>query len=754
MICYITTSAHEIAQHGLKGKIVHNIQLPTGAGHAAKAIFRGRIPVSLLPVLLAWPMAALAEEAEAEAPAESEIIVTGVADRQLLLDARTETGSRLGLTARETPAIVDILSERQIREFGARTNVEALNRAPGVTSSLPATSPGAPTMRGFTASAVGLLYDGIRVTTPLIYTRANDSFLFDRIEILKGPASVLYGEGAVAGAINLVPKKAQLSSTKGSMIASYGSFDTLRLGSDLNLSLSDRAAVRGVVAYNRTSGYVDDADARFFAASLSTILQPSDRLTVEIAADYSEDSYDTADLGTPLVPRAIARDPSSAATGPGDLVIDRSLRKTSFNVTDAVLDSDTLWLRSHVRWEISDALAFTNDLSSYTSDRRFINAEAYSYNGATGLIDRTTGIVTHDIDHVIERAALIGDVTVGGLRNRFALGAEFSDLHFATRRYFATTTSVDPFAPVRGTFPGGTANLPPVNQQSNVGVSSVFAENALNLTPRWLIAAGGRHDWIRLDRQIGTGTPFERKYRAFSWRAGAVYDLLPKIQLFAQYSRAIAPVGNLLSISLVNSRFDLTKGRSIEAGIKSSFWDDRIDLTLAAYHLVQDDIITRDPVNPTLSIQGGRQSSRGVELSLSAAVTRQLRIDANYTRLNARFDELVEAGGISREGKTPPRTPETIANLFAFYSFDAIPVTLSAGLRHAGRFYTDNANAIRARGYTTVDASIGYKFDWGEVSLRGRNLTDAFYVDYSDVSNTQFQVGAPRSVELGVLARF
>lgn len=175
--------------------------------------------------------------------------MTGVADRQLLLDARTETGSRLGLTARETPAIVDILSERQIREFGARTNVEALNRAPGVTSSLPATSPGAPTMRGFTASAVGLLYDGIRVTTPLIYTRANDSFLFDRIEILKGPASVLYGEGALAGAINLVPKKAQLSSTKGSMIASYGSFDTLRLGSDLNLSLSDRAAVRGVAAY-------------------------------------------------------------------------------------------------------------------------------------------------------------------------------------------------------------------------------------------------------------------------------------------------------------------------------------------------------------------------------------------------------------------------------------------------------------------------------------------------------------------------
>jgi iron complex outermembrane recepter protein len=696
---------------------------------------------------------ALAEEPSSPAQ-EDEVIVTGVADRQLLLDAQTETGSRLGLTARETPAIVDILSERQIREFGARTNVEALNRAPGVTSSLPATSPGAPTMRGFTGGAVGLLYDGIRVTTPLIFTRAGDSFLYDRIEILKGPASVLYGEGALAGAINLVPKKANLRGTSAAVLASYGSFDSLRLGGDLNVALSDRAAVRGVAAYNRTSGYVDDSDSHLFAASVSAILKPADTLTVEFAADYSEDSYKTADLGTPLVPRAIARNPSTAATGPGDLVIDRSLRKTNFNVTDAVLDSDTIWLRSHVRWEINEALTFTNDLSSYHSARNFINAEAYSYNRTTNLIDRTTGIVTHDIDHVIERPALIGDVTIGGMRNRFAVGAELSDLHFGTRRYFATTTSVDPFAPVRGTFPGGTANLPPINQQSNVTVKSVFGENALNLTPRWLIAGGARHDWIDLDRRIGTGTPFERSYRALSWRVGTVYDVLPKTQFFAQYSRAIAPVGNMLSLSLVNSRFDLTKGRSVEAGIKSSFWGDRIDVTLAAYHLVQDDIITRDPANPALSVQGGRQSSRGVELSLSAAVTKQLRIDANYTRLDARFDQLLEAGGISRNGNTPPRTPETVANLFGFYSFEGIPLTLSAGLRHAGRFYTDNANTVRAKGYTTVDAAIGYKFGWGEVTVRGRNLTDAFYVDYSDVSNMQFQVAAPRSVEVGLLARF
>jgi iron complex outermembrane recepter protein len=717
----------------------------------SKLVQSAAMSVPALSLALGISSRACAEEADATL---EQVIVTGVADRQLLLDARTDTGSRLGLTARETPAIVDILSERQIAEFGARTNVEALNRAPGVTSSLLATSPGAPTMRGFSGGAVGLLYDGMRVATPGIFSRASDSFMFERIEILKGPASVLYGEGALAGAINLVPKKATLGAHRTEALASYGSFDSVRLAGDVNLPLGERAAIRAVAAHGRSDGYVHDTNSEFLASSLSAILKPTHRLTLEFAADYSEDDYKTADLGTPLVPRAIARDPSAAATGPGDLVLDRALRKTNFNVTDAVLDSDTLWLRSRVRWEINDALTFTNEFGGYRSDRHFINAEIFSFNRASGLLDRSTGIVTHDIEYTIERPTLAGDVTIGGLRNRFAIGAEASSLSFATRRYFATTTAVDLFDPVRGTFPGGTSSLQPPNQKSGVDVAAVFFENAISLTSRWMVSGGARYDWIDLDRRILNSPAFDREYSALSYRLGTVFDLAPKTQLFAQYSKAVAPIGNLLSLSLANSRFDLTEGDSVEAGIKSSFWDDRVDVTFAGYRLVQDDIITRNPSNPALSVQGGRQSSRGVELSLSAAVTSQLRIDANYTKLDAQFDELIEAGGISREGKTPPRVPETVANLFAFYSFDALPVTASAGLRHAGRIYTDNANAIRARGYTTFDAALGYRVSFGEFTLRGRNLSDEFYVDYSDVSTTQFQVGAPRSVEIALLANF
>lgn len=707
---------------------------------------------------------AAAQEAPAPDPATNveDVIVTGYADRQLLLDVQTPTGSRLNLGVREVPAIVDILSQRQIQELGARTSVEALNRAPGVTSSNLGTGPGQLSLRGFTGGSVALLYDGVRSATPVIFTRSLDSWAFDRIEILKGPASVLYGEGALAGAVNLVPKRPVLGSAAFSGLASYGSFDATRAALDVNLPLGDTLAGRIVSSHSRSDGYIDDTESEFFATTASLRWAPTDRLTVDLAADYYEDAYETAYLGTPLVPRSVARNPSDIVSTANDFVIDEAMRDVNFNVTDAVLDSDTLWLRSRVVWTLNDAWTFSNELNTYRSNRNFVNAEIFTFAPATGLIDRSTGIVTHDLDFWVERAALAHDGQIGGMRNRFSIGAEYSELDFFTRRRFGSTTSVDAYQPVRGTFPvGDTAAIFPsrADNDNQVDTLSLFAEDALNLTERLLLVGGVRWDRIDLDRASlnpnnGITTDVVRDYDVVSGRIGMVYDLRPKTQLFAQYSSAVVPVANILSLSLANAQFDLTTGQSIEGGIKSSFWNDRIDATLAAYRIEQDDIITRSPTDPTLSVQGGSQSSQGVELSLSAAVTSQLRIDGNYTVLDSRFDELIEAGGVSREGNTPPRAPERIANLFAFYTLPNAPLTVNAGIRHAGRFFTDNANTIRVDGYTTLDAGVTWRLPQGDLSLRGRNLTDEFYGDYTDVSATQITLAAPRSFDITFTASF
>src|SRR5690606_36821920 len=113
-----------------------------------------------------------------------------------------------------------------------------------------------------------------------------------------------------------------------------------------------------------------------------------------------------------------------------------------------------------------------------------------------------------------------------------------------------------------------------------------------------------------------------------------------KTQGFAQYTKAAAAVGTMVLMSLSNTNYKLTTGESAEIGLKSSFLADRISMTLSGYWLRQKDIITRDPSDPNIAIQGGAQSSRGFELALSAAVTRQFRLDGNLSVVDAKFDEL------------------------------------------------------------------------------------------------------------------
>jgi iron complex outermembrane receptor protein len=725
---------------------------------------RARPAVALVSLSLAF--SALAQENAAAPPPEesvqlSPVTVSGQSDKPL--DGDSETAGRLGLSIRETPATIDVLTQAQIQKLGLRDTLEALNRVPGVVSANVATSPGLLSLRGFTGGAVALLYDGAKPGVPGFFTRVIDSWAFDRIEVLKGPSSVLYGEGALAGTVNLVPKKAKLGSNEYATQFGYGSFNALRVGGDANIAIGDTAAIRAVGSYGRSDGYVDDTDSRFTAGSISGVWQPLPALTLDLAVDYLDDDYSTAYLGTPLVPRDIARDPSSLVSSADGRVLDRSLRDINYNVTDAILDSDAVWVRSGAEYRLGEHWSISNAFKLYQSDRRFINAEFFGYNAGTGLVDRSTGIVTHDFDFLIDRVVLKGDIELFGLRNRVAVGGEYNDVQFFTQRRFGSTTSVDLRNPERGLFPtGDNATVFPSRADNDNGITTyaAFAEDALNVTNKLLLVGGLRYDRIEVDRvgtnlNSGVATPVDKAFNQVTWRAGAVYDLLPKTQAFFQYSTAAVPPATLFSLSAANSQFDLTTGEAAELGIKSTFLDQRVDLTLSVFWLRQKDIVTRDALDPTISVQGGEQSSRGIEIALAARATSRLRFDANFTTLNARFDELIEAGGADRRGNTPARIPEQTLNLFAFYDLPiAVPLTVSGGLHNAGRYFTNNANTIRVDGYTTLEAAVSWRLKFGDLVLRGRNLNNAFYADYTDVSPDQLTIGPPRSVDLSLIARF
>lgn len=677
------------------------------------------------------------------------------------LDTRTETASRLGLTPRQTPATIDVLTQAQMQERGIRNSIEALNAVPGVTSPnlSSVTSSSVASMRGFSGGAISVLFDGMRQTAASLVTRNLDSWGFESIEVLKGPASVLYGEGALAGAINLVPKRAQLDESTFSGLVSAGSFDSYRVAVDANIPVTPEFGLRAVASHSRSDGYIDDTASRISAASLSARWQPDERLTVDVALDHFRDDYTTPYFGTPLVPAEVAREPSDLVSTTDGRVLDEALREANFNVEDGLEDSRSNWLRSRVSWQADDTWRLTNELSYYDAERRWINAETYTFNSDTGLLDRSSTRIEHDHQYWIERATLVADGSLGGHRNRFAAGFEYEVNDFFSLRRFGTLPSLDPYAPVRGQFPteDSETNFPGEGNRDNFDSgtegAAVFVEDAINLTPRWLLIGGLRYEQIELERTIddlnaGTRTHFTQEFSPLSWRLGSVFELAPKTQLYAQASHAVTPVSSLLVISLANSSFDLTEGETLEAGVKTTLWNDRLDLTAAAYWLRQDEIITRDEHNTALSVQGGEQSSRGVEVSASARLTEALRVDANLAVLDARFDSLLDAEGVSLAGNVPPHVSERVGNLFAVYRRRESPWTFSAGLRYAGPFFTDNANTIRVAGHALLDASIGYRLGPGELTVRGRNLTDRLYADWSGGAPDQIVLGAPRSVEL------
>ncbi len=669
------------------------------------------------------------------------------------LDVKNTTASKLDLTPRETQATVDIVTEKDIEEKGLRSLIETYNSVPGVTSGNNPGEPGVVTMRGFHKSATYTV-DGARIPDAFLSSRDYDTFNFERVEIVRGPASVTQGTGALSGTINLVTKQPQLGKTSVEGMASYGSFNTTRAGVGVNAPLGANAAVRSAVSYSQSDGWIDDTKSRKYGLTNNLIVTPTDRLTFTGAVNFFHDEFRTPYQGTPLVPASVARDASDVVTTTNGYVLDKALRDKNYDVFDGLMKSDAVWLRGGADYKLTDHWTLKNELNFYKADRYWAGADTFTYNTGTGQFDRATTLITHDHQFWSDRASVSYDGPLGRFRNRFTTGLEYVDTIFNSKRRFGTTTSVDPYNADRGTFPADTqANYPTrQNFDSTLRTVAGYAENALNITPGWIVVGGARYERIVLDRSIfdlnaGTTTNFDKTFYSPTWRIGTVYDIVPGTSLYAQYTQAAIPVSSLLLANTTNGRFDLSTGESVEGGIKSSLWNGRVVATAAVYQIDQDNILTRDPVTPSLTVQGGSQRSRGVELSAIIAITDRWKVTPAYAYVDAYYTSLRNA---TRDltGNRPINVPATTFSLTSTYRLRTLPATLGASMNHVGSFYTDTTNLIKVKARTLFDAWVAYDIGKGTLRLRGRNLTDELYADWSGYSTTQVYLGAPRSFDV------
>lgn len=701
--------------------------------------------LAVLRAFIAFSFLLLANRVGAQQATPTLAPITISGERGSTMTQPASTGSNLGLTLRQTPASLDVISREDIEERGDASITQAITWSTGF-SAMPHPGNGlsALSVRGFSDSAsVMRLYDGTALYGNVGITFPFDTWSVDRIETLRGPASVIYGLGAIGGVVNVIPKKPTVGPVENELQASVGSDNTQRLGLGSGGSLTDRLSYRVDLSGNRSDGWVDRGDNSdaTFSGALQFDATPELSFRVSHAYGYQRPMQY---FGTPLV----------------DGSPQRGLRKTNYNVEDSVMRFRDQWSELAIFWRPNDDLTVSSRLYHVTSRRDWRNAEYYDYNAQTGRIDRSGNT---QISHDQSQTGWATDATfkwrLAHMPSTFSIGFDLSRSRFQhdNNTYSGSSGSVDLYDPEPGYFRSDFAFIPRYRNKANQ--VALFAENRTEVTDRWSLVAGVRYDQTQLRRDdlVTRQQAFSKRYANVGWRLGTVYDLTADTAVYAQYSEAADPVGALLMLSPANADFKMTQGRQVEVGVKSNFWDDRGALTLSVYHIRKNNLISRDPINPSQSVQVGERSSRGVEASIELAVARHWRVQANATVLQARYDDFNESSGgraVSRSGNVPPNVPQRLANVWV--SWDFLPNwTAMGGLRYVGKRYADNANTLTLPSYTTTDLAI--RWDVGtdtSITARGYNVFDKAYFTTAYYNTTQWLYGPGRRFELTLDHRF
>ncbi|MCU0118026.1 TonB-dependent receptor [Pseudomonas sp. B2M1-30] len=668
------------------------------------------------------------------------ITAPAVDDETVSLTTPTSAGSRLNLTAMETPASVESLSGEQVRARGDRSVQDAVSRSTGISrTGTPGDGGTSLQARGFTGqSSVMQLYDGNRMYTGMgTVTFPVDTWSVERVDVLRGPASVLYGEGATGAVVNVIPKKPFEGEIENHLRVGYGSFDSQQQAFDSGGSLSDTLSYRLNLNRLRSNGWVDRGDSSSDFISAALRWQASDDLSFTLAHDYGDQRPQNY-FGTPLINGQLKD----------------SLRNKNYNVRDDKQHYNDQWTRLTSDWQINDAVSASNELYYLKAQHRWQNAENYNFDSASQQLSRSGYFgIGHRQEQVGDRQTFTFRHSLFGLDSQTVTGIDYNRIRFQLNSnspfndLLANGQPVDLYHPQPGYFES--ANPYRDQFDSTTRQMSVFAENRTQLSERWSLVTGVRRDYVHVDRNnLVDGSQSDKTLTGNNWKTGLVFALTPQTSFYGQIATSTDGIGGLISLSPGQQQYDLSTARQTEIGMKQLFWDQRGEFTLAAYRIVKKKLLTDDPGNPTLKQQVGQQSSNGLEASLDLQLPQAWQLQANAAIVKAKYDEFEEVVGgvpVSRNGNRPVDVPRRTANLWLSKALSD-DLKAGAGVRYVDARYADMANRNELPSYTVVDATLSWKaLRNTTLGLQVNNLFDRQYAQSQYNEGQQWILGEPRS---------
>jgi iron complex outermembrane receptor protein len=661
---------------------------------------------------------------------------TGVGAVKGVVAKKSRVGAKTATDITEIPQAVSVVGREEIDDQGAQKADEALRYTAGVF----AQPFGADSdtnwlfIRGFQATATGVYLDGLQTYSQGFGGFYIDTFGLERVEVLKGAASVLYGGSNPGGLVNYVSKRPTFE-RKRYVETGINDAGNAYLGFDIGDVANDMVSYRinGKVAGGDTYTEYQDGWRGFISPSITW--KPDEQTSLTILANYTH--IDENHNGGSFLPYfGTVEDYVLGGVNYGKIPRDFFYSEPAIDLYERSQGSigyefehtfdNNVTFRSNARFAGADI----QEVSVYPNGWSFIDpAELARIN-----FDHDTQVNTFLIDNQVE-----AKVDTGGIAHTLLLGLDYKRYNIdqvqASGLYDpAYDNPIDPFNPVYGE--PLTPRVSYLDQDLTQQQIGLYAQNQMRFGGGWIATLNGRYDWVRTDADNRPNfynpdpADFEKSDGQFSGRAGLAYEFANGLTPYVSASTFFNPL--LETDPATGTLFDPEEGVQYEAGIKyvPSFIDGLF--TLAVFDLTRENVLTAAPPTPENpfpnKVQTGEVRSRGVELEGKINVTEDLRLTAALTAYDIKITKDEDPSIV---GKRPFIVPELMASASVDYTlrgdwYDG--VTVGAGVRYIGSSWADNQNTIKVPAVALVDAKIGYKKDnWG-VDLNVTNLFDKDYV--------------------------
>lgn len=646
---------------------------------------------------------------------------------------RSATGTKTDTPLIEAPRSISVVPAEQIKEQRPRTVAESLNYVPGVMSAISGYQPTASniTVRGFDQFSASQFQDGLRLSTSSYSgTLSRELYGMERVELLRGPASILYGQISPGGLLNTVSKR-PLETPHREVELQGGTFERKQIAFDMGGPIGDDGKyLYRLIGVGRDSDtqvdFIED-DRAFFAGGLTW--KPTGATTVTFLADHQADNS--------AFSRSFPASGTVLANPNGTIPSDRFVGEPGFDDEDVERTSIGYLAEHHIgtSWVLRQNLRYSRD----SDDLQSLFPAGFQADQRT--LNRNIFVLAIETDSVVVDTHAQAKFATGPVAHTAIAGIDYQWLDLHRKSSFVGGPSIDIFAPVYGqtvVHPGFSARVDQTFDQ--VGF---YGQDQLKIYDKVVLQLGGRYDTVesRTDDLVANTTTRTRD-SAFTGQAGVVYLFDNGIAPYASYAESFEPQAGT---SFGGTAFEPTTGTQYEVGLKYQPPGYNSLVTFSVFEITRQNVTTPDPANPGFNVQTGEVRSRGFELEGRASLAMGLDLIATYTLLDA---EVTRSNGTDL-GKTPARVPDHMASLWASYRVGGgglKGLKLGGGVRYVGESYGDGANTFKVESYVVADASVSYELGNWRLAVSGTNILDNEYIAacFSAASGCHF--GSRRTV--------